>query len=78
MVKIEWEISDKELIQTLIKNFEFEAKNYIDAQLLIFFENNKGEIEKTVKEYINSNEFKTNLLCNVNKHLNFLANEEIF
>jgi len=78
MVKIDWEIDDKELIKLLIEEHEFEAMNYIDAQLLIFFENNKEEIEKTVKEYVESKEFKEKLLKQFNDHINNIANMELF
>jgi len=78
MVEIKWEIDDEDLIKVLVKEYEFEAKNYIDAQLLMFFEKNKNKIEKAVKEYVNSNEFKEKLIKNVEGYINDLANEEVF
>jgi len=78
MVEIKWEIDDKDLIKVLIEEYDFEAKNYIDAQLLIFFEQHKNEIEKKVGEYIQSKEFKEKLLGKINEHLNNIANSELF
>jgi len=76
-MKVEWEIDDKELIKLLIENYEFEAKSYIDAQLLIFFQKNKEQIEKDIGKYIQSKEFKDKLIKQVHEHINTIANEEI-
>ena len=77
-MKVEWEISDKELIQLLIENYEFEAKSYIDAQLLVFFEKHKAEIEKTIADYINSKDFKGRLIEKTKEAVNSIASEELF
>lgn len=66
-MEVKWEIKDEDLIKLLIEEYDFEAKNYIDAQLLLFFEQHKDEIKKYIKEYIESPEFKNKILEKIDK-----------